>query len=223
MCTVHPSKDRLEKSSRNRSDTRGMASLQIFPCFYWWPCQDHTYGGKRQPPVLLGLLNFQYKSISGFLFPIPVNLQPEAFLPGDKQGCRPCEPAHGKGCTAACPHTTWAQLPTGWDGSPPSTEEFSSEWLANSEKEKNKRWLFCQSEIKVKNFNTPFLRQRKLQLAIVGRMKTYSWKVFTTRLNCLDEEAAGSGVPMNSTDEVLYWRLVGKADQILNVIYNEPR
>lgn len=62
---------------------------------------------------------------------------------------------------------------------------------------------------------------QEVNLRII-RMNTYSGKIFTTRLNCLDEKATGGRIPMDSTDEVLHWRLMGKTDQILNVVYDKP-
>lgn len=53
--------------------------------------------------------------------------------------------------------------------------------------------------------------------------KTYSREVLTAGLNRLDEKAAGGGVPVDSADEVLHGRLVGQADQVLDVVHNEPR
>lgn len=167
----------------------------------------------HRPNVLIDLLSFY---INHHL--VPVNLLPKAFLRGDRPECRPCEPAHGRECPGACPHTTWAQHQTGWDGCLPSTEVFSSEWLANVEKEQE--FIFSQTgNWYWQNSSASFLRQRKH----IGRLKTYSWKIFTTRLNCLDEKATSRRITMNGTNKVLYWWFMGQADQILNVIYNEPR
>lgn len=162
-----------------------------------------------RPNVLTDFLSFDINHH----FSVPVNLQPKAFLLGDRPGCRPCEPAHGKGCPVACPHTVWAQHQTGWDGCLPSTEVFSSEWLANVEKEQN--LLFLRLVTGTDKIPVSWTKQ-------TGRLKTYSWKIFTARLNCLDKKTTSCRITMNGTNKVLNWRLVGQADQILNVIHNEP-
>lgn len=107
------------------------------------PRREHARGGKHQPTVWLALHGFQEKPGSVF-GSVPVDLQPKAFLLGDKQGCQPCEPAHGTEYTKACPHTVLARRLTGSGGSLPSTEGSSSGWWAvMGEKERG----FCQSEV----------------------------------------------------------------------------
>lgn len=53
--------------------------------------------------------------------------------------------------------------------------------------------------------------------------ETYGGKIFTAGLNCLDEEATGGRVPVNSTNEILHGRLVGQTDEVLDMIHDEPR
>lgn len=53
-------------------------------------------------------------------------------------------------------------------------------------------------------------------------MKSHCVEVVTARLDGLDEEAAGSGVAVHSADEVLHWRLMGKADEVTHVVDNQP-
>lgn len=55
-----------------------------------------------------------------------------------------------------------------------------------------------------------------------SKSETYSCKILTPWLNGLDEETAGCWIPMNSTDKVLYWRLMGQIYQVLNMIHNKP-
>lgn len=53
-------------------------------------------------------------------------------------------------------------------------------------------------------------------------MSSYSSEVVTAGLDGLDEEATGSRVAVDSTYEVLHWRLMGKADEVTNMIDNQP-
>lgn len=56
-----------------------------------------------------------------------------------------------------------------------------------------------------------------------ARTLTYGREVFTTGLDSLDEQAAGCRVAMHGADEVLHGRLVGQADEVLDVVHDEPR
>lgn len=94
------------------------------------PREDYPRGGGASQVFRLPCQVFRKKRHPCFL-PVPVNLQPEASPPGDKQGCRPCEPAHGTEYTKACPRTASARRPTGSGGSLPGTGGFSSaRWAA---------------------------------------------------------------------------------------------
>lgn len=54
------------------------------------------------------------------------------------------------------------------------------------------------------------------------RIYSYRIKVVTARLNSLNEEAAGSGVAVDCTDEILHRRLMGKINEVTNMIHNQP-
>lgn len=52
--------------------------------------------------------------------------------------------------------------------------------------------------------------------------QSYSSEVITAGLDGLDEEATSSGVAVDSTDEILHWGLMGKADEVTNVVDDQP-
>lgn len=55
-------------------------------------------------------------------------------------------------------------------------------------------------------------------------MRTYTHRieVVTAGLNSLNEEAACSRVAVNCTDKILYRRLMGKVNEVTNVVDNQP-
>ena len=50
----------------------------------------------------------------------------------------------------------------------------------------------------------------------------HSREVVTAGLDGLDEEAAGGRVAVHGTDEVLHWGLMGQADQVTDVVHDQP-
>ena len=109
------------------SDTQEGPTQPRCPCP--WGREDAAYGGEPAHHSACPA-KFPVKVNPQCYFLVPVNSQPKAFPPGDKQGCRPCEPARGAACAEACPHTASARRPTGSGGSPPGIGEFSSAWWA---------------------------------------------------------------------------------------------
>lgn len=121
---------------------------------------DCTCEGTNQAPLCYSAKFSTKHSASVFL--VPVNLQPEAFPPGDRLGCRPCEPAHGTECTRACPHTVLTQRPTGSGGSLPSTAASSSgRWAGGGRGRKATRaHVLPTGSQQFKNSSSTFLRRK---------------------------------------------------------------
>ena len=109
------------------SDTQEGPTQPRCPCP--WGREDAAYGGEPAHHSACPA-KFPVKVNPQCYFLVPVNSQPKAFPPGNKQGCRPCEPARGAACAEACPRTASARRPTGSGGSPPGIGEFSSAWWA---------------------------------------------------------------------------------------------